>query len=850
MTVKGPRMAAAIRAAAAISAAASAVVLSAAGQQSRANPSFTADQARAGHPVFQANCATCHGADLSGGPYAPPLAGRGFTDTWSTRSVRDLLASIRTMPPTNPRVLDDEARLDLAAYILQVNGIGAGSARLTPTSADALASLKTSRPAMSAAAAGTDTSSGPPPCPEGDAPRTPANTSRRGRAAASTRDWSLYGGSLSNQRYSTLRAITSSNVHSLGGAWATPLPGRTNQTGLTMSNGLIYVPTANCKVIALDAKTGERLWEFALPERPARRGVAVGDDVGLVFAVGSTGSITAINAETGERRWTQRLTPDPAHGRPANITSAPTYARGVLLVAVSGGDSGRRGGVSAIDALTGKEMWRFYVVPQPGERGSETWPNNEMWRAGGGAVWSPPAVDTELGLVYFGTGNPNGNPDGLLGQHPTKHPGPHPSHSGDLRPGTALFTASLVALDLKTGAYRWHFQLTHHDIFDMDVVTPVVLYDTSVNGRPRKGVAVLRTDGYLFLLDRVDGSPLLPIEERPVPQDPFQLTSPTQPFPVGGDQVVPNCVEPWLMPPGFKSGCYFTPLNQPNLMVQYIGTRQAPMAYSPETGYFYIAASVNPFWATRFGIGFGEPGQRSYGLVSALDSRTNKIAWQQRSPYPLGHGGGLLATAGGVVFHGDADGHVRALDAKTGEPRWQFQIGVGAASAPFITYELDGEQFMALAPSGGASPQGGLGSAQSPGDTVWAFKLGGRLPQVPAPPLPPVVQTFEGRGVIARTNQIVIDFAERDKDTIRPPAFRIDEYETFEPRRVEVSTGTRITWKNTGHEPHTISVRAQSWTTGAIKPDATGSIQFDVPGTYVFTCDNHPWQQGEITVGR
>jgi plastocyanin len=133
---------------------------------------------------------------------------------------------------------------------------------------------------------------------------------------------------------------------------------------------------------------------------------------------------------------------------------------------------------------------------------------------------------------------------------------------------------------------------------------------------------------------------------------------------------------------------------------------------------------------------------------------------------------------------------------------------------------------------------------------VWAFKLGGRLQQLPPPPAPPVVQTFEGRGVIARTNQIVIDVTERDKDTIRPPGFRIDEYETFEPRRVGVAAGTRVTWKNTGHEPHTISVRGQRWTTGPIKPDATGSIEFDVAGTYVFSCDNHPWQQGEITVGR
>ena len=122
-------------------------------------------------------------------------------------------------------------------------------------------------------------------------------------------------------------------------------------------------------------------------------------------------------------------------------------------------------------------------------------------------------------------------------------------------------------------------------------------------------------------------------------------------------------------------------------------------------------------------------------------------------------------------------------------------------------------------------------------------------PSVP-PELPPLVQTFEGRGVVVRTNEIVIDFTERDKDSIGPPGLRIDDYETFEPRRVEVPAGTRVTWKNTGHEPHTISVRGQTWTTGVIKPDSTGSIQFDVPGTYVFTCASHSWQQGEITVRR
>jgi glucose dehydrogenase/plastocyanin len=468
-----------------------------------------------------------------------------------------------------------------------------------------------------------------------------------------------------------------------------------------------------------------------------------------------------------------------------------------------------------------------------------------MWKAGGGAVWSPAAVDPELGMVYFGTGNPNGNPKGLEGQHPTNHPGLHPSHTGDPRPGDQLFTASVVALDLKTGAYRWHFQLTRHDIWDMDVANPMVLYDTTVEGRSRKGIAVLRTDGYLFLLDRVDGSPLLPIEERPVEQDPFQFTAATQPFPVGAERVVPDCVEPDLMPPGFKAACYFTPLNQPNLMVPYIGTRQSPMAYHPQTGYFYITAGVWPWWATRYGGSFTEPGGRRYGSITAVDSRTNKIVWQKRAPYPLAWGGGMLATAGNLVFHGEPDGNVQAHDAKTGDLLWQFQTGFGA-DAPVITYAVDGEQYIALAPSG-SHP--GLGAPVSRADVVWAFKLGGKVNPSSPPAPPPLVQPFTG--AVAKRNEIAIDFTERNKNPDKMPGAQIDDYETFQPRRVQVSAGTEVTWKNTGHAPHTISVRGQqNWTTGPVAPSATGAIRFDRPGTYVFTCENHPWQQGEITVVR
>jgi alcohol dehydrogenase (cytochrome c) len=569
--------------------------------------------------------------------------------------------------------------------------------------------------------------------------------------------------------------------------------------------------------------------------------VVVGGDLGLVFAVQNGGAVTAVHAESGNPVWTQILVPDPANEQRPNITAAPVYASGVVLVSAAGGDSGRRGWVGALDAKTGTELWRFYVVPDPGKPGSETWPKNDLWRYGGGGVWSPVAVDQELGLVYFGTGNPNGNPKGIEGQHPTKHPGPHPSHAGDTRPGDALFTASVVALDLKTGTYRWHFQLTPHDIWDMDIPNPVVLYDTTLGGRPRKAIAVMRTDGYLFVFDRVDGSPLLPIEQRPVEQDPFQVTAPTQPFPVGADRVVPDCVEPELMAPGFKAACYFTPFNEPNLMVPYIGVRQAPMAYSPQTGYLYIAAGVWPWWATRYGGSYTEPGHRRYGLITAVDPNTNKIVWQKRSPHPLAWGGGMLATAGNLVFHGEPDGKVQAHDAKTGELLWEFQTGFGA-DAPLITYEVDGEQYIAIAPSG-ESKVGAAG-----GDVVWAFRLGGTMKPLNPPPPPPVVQPFVG--LVAKTNEITIDFTERHKDTIKAPGFRDDDYETFEPRRVRVAAGTRVTWKNTGRAPHTMSVRGYTWTTGPIASGGAGSIRFDRPGTYVYTCENHPWQQGEITVVR
>ena len=225
--------------------------------------------------------------------------------------------------------------------------------------------------------------------------------------------------------------------------------------------------------------------------------------------------------------------------RGESVTTAPMYARGKVFVGLANGDVGGQGRVLALDAATGAVAWTFFVVPRPGEFGHETWPqDNDSWEFGGGGVWLVGTVDPDLGMVYFSTGNPV------------------PMFGGEIREGDNLFTASVLALDMETGERRWHYQVVRHDIWDADIATPLLLYDTTVDGEPVKAVAAMRADGYLFLFNRETGEPLLPIEEREVPQDAHQRTVPTQPFPVGTESILFECSY-WRdrVPPPFQLNC-------------------------------------------------------------------------------------------------------------------------------------------------------------------------------------------------------------------------------------------------------------------------------------------------------
>ncbi len=534
------------------------------------------------------------------------------------------------------------------------------------------------------------------------------------------KDWVTNGGNLTNQRYSTLNQINVDNVKQLKGAWMTRLKGSgaggkySFEATPLVKDGVMYVVTGNEDVFALNAKTGEILWErwSGIDQQIStvccgwvNRGLAMGE--GLLFLGQFDANVVALDMKTGKEVWKTALE-DWHNGY--GITSAPLYYDGVVYSGITGGEFGVRGRLTALDAQTGKVLWRWYTLPGSGEFGSDTWPaGTDHSMRGGATIWNTPALDPQLGLIYFATGNCG------------------PDYDGSVREGDNLFCASIVALKAKTGEYAWHFQEVHHDIWDYDAASPVLLFDTVLNGQPRKGIAQAGRTGWIYILDRTNGKPLVGIEEKLVPQEPKQKTAKTQPFPVG-DAIVPQCAQP--MEGYSKAGCIFTPFWEEPVLIQPSGvggTNWSPMSYNPDLGFFYVPGTVRTSAFARLESQYLK-GERYMGgtqaapinsvmsgTFTAIGSNTNKIGWQFKAPFRLGNGGGSTATAGGLVFHGEPDGNVLAFDAKSGEVLWRFQMGFGAEAPPSV-YEIDGDEYIAIAAGGNQM----TGSAY--GDAVWVFR--------------------------------------------------------------------------------------------------------------------------------
>ncbi len=544
--------------------------------------------------------------------------------------------------------------------------------------------------------------------------------------------WLTNGGNLFNQRYSPLVQINRDNVKDLKAQWRTHLDGSgmgpqySGQGQPLFYGGVLYVVTGADDVFALDVKSGAHLWSYQAKLDPAHvrvccgwvsRGLGLG--AGKIFLGRLDAKLTALDQKTGRVLWSiQGENPNLGY----SLVGAPLYYEGMVIVGYAGGDMGIRGRVKAYDASDGHLLWTFYTVPGPGEFGSDTWPHdNDYYKWGGAPVWQTPAIDPDLGLVYFSTGNAG------------------PNYGGAKRAGDNLFTASIVALDVKTGKYRWHFQQVHHDIWDYDSPNPVVLFDAPYKGRMRHGIAEISKTGWVYLLDRATGKPLLGIPERPVPQEPRQRTAATQPYPIG-DPLFPQSVD--MAPEGFKlinGGRIFTPFwDKPVVYRPQMAVNWPPSSYDPNSNYFFVCGIDNlavsshdakefagptfeGMWMQNGRNGSFEVARR--GMFAAFDLKTNKLVWEHS--WPQGCFSGSLATQGGLVFTGRSDGRLTALDSGNGDLLWQFQTDAGV-NAPATTFEYQGTQYVAVMSAGT------LFGAGKKGDSIWLFSLKGRMESLPA----------------------------------------------------------------------------------------------------------------------
>lgn len=550
-------------------------------------------------------------------------------------------------------------------------------------------------------------------------------------------NWATHGGDIHNSMYSPLNQITASNVKNLKVEWVTSLGSGfefkySGEATPLVYDGVMFTITGANQVQALDAKTGKMIWEY----RPnltdglntvccgwTSRGVALGD--GKVFVGLLDARLVALDQKTGKVVWETRV---DNWEKGYTITSAPLYYDGKVYTGIAGGEYGIRGYVTAYDSELGRQIWRTYTLPAPGAKGSETWPKgSKNWLTGGAPVWQTPAIDPELGYIYFSTGNTS------------------PDLDGSKREGDNLFANSILALDANTGEYKWHFQEVHHDIWDMDPANPVVLYDVKMNGQMRKGIAQAGKTGWLYLLDRTNGKPLIGIEEKPVPQNANQKTSPTQPVPIGDAFVPQKVTEEDVkrdLPKDFKGtiGSMFTPFWDKPVTLKPSpqgGANWPPSAYNPNTEYFYVLGNDNYFAYAHYGeeekarfeegkeyIGsVWQPVEKSpsRGTVTALDIKTNKIVWQKN--WDAIAYSGLLTTKGNLVFTGHNDGRIIAYDATNGNQLWDFKMDAGA-NAPPITYEIDGKQYISIYAAGNTL------AGTKHGDKIYTFSLEGKYGSV------------------------------------------------------------------------------------------------------------------------
>jgi len=536
--------------------------------------------------------------------------------------------------------------------------------------------------ALAAAASAQEVKPAPTSAAKATAPAANVTQDMLDKAANDTANFLHTNGDYTQKRFSPLKQITTGNVAKLRPAWIFQTEVKESlETSPIIVNGVMYVTTSFSHVYALNAQTGEEYWHYKHPLGPIttyccgpnNRGVAVFED--KVYLATLDGKLVALDAKTGNKVW-QSDVGDPELGY--SETMAPTVVKGKVLIGTNGGEYGIRGFVKAYDAKDGKLLWTFYTIP---ENSVGVWATkdatgrdmhrdiqaekDQLAKTGdpyqklGGGVWQNPAVDLATNRIYFMVGNPS------------------PDLDGSLRPGDNLYTNSLVSLDLDTGKYVCHFQYIAHDVWDLDAVSPAILVDVrDKSGKVIPGVIHAGKTGHIYVHDRKDCS-LIRFSDAMVPQE-NMWTLPT--------------AQGARMLPGANGGVEWSPMTvNPQLGLAYAINLHQPMTYT-------VTSSPYPNGKLWLGGAFKTiPGEEQSGNITAVDYNSGKIRWQIKTPQPMI--GGILATAGGLVFTGEGNGRFRAYDAAKGTVLWTFNAGAGV-NAPPSSYTAGGKQYIVVGAGG------------------------------------------------------------------------------------------------------------------------------------------------------
>jgi alcohol dehydrogenase (cytochrome c) len=626
--------------------------------------SAAAQTADPGRLVYAGRCAGCHGSNGGGGELGPSIVTRvpSRTDEELTAVIKQGLPGAGM--PASPNVTDAELG-DLIRFLRALrprNGSGPVRATLALTIGGSLQGLVLNQGVTDLQLLGDDRKI-----------HLLRKSGNRYRPVTSQQDWPSYNGQTNGSRYSALTQINKSNIGRLAPKWIFSLPNTPPlQVTPVVVDGVMYVTSAN-QCYAIDAGSGRQIWHYLRPRTKGlignaaggvNRGVAVAGD--RVFMVTDHAHIIALNRATGALLWETEM----ADWRQNyNATGAPLVVGNLVISGSAGGDEGVRGFVAAFDQATGKEVWRFWTVPAPGEPGSETWQGGGIAHPGA-ATWLTGTYDPELDTLYWPTGNPT------------------PDLYGDDRQGDNLYSDSILALDAKTGKLKWYFQFTPHDVWDYDAQETPALIDANWQGKPRKLLVQANRNGFFYVLDRTDGKFLFGTKYIKNVTWASGLTAEGRPIRVPNTEPTP---EGRRVCPSLEgaSNWYSTSFN-PATGLYYVQTNdkcgiftKIPMEWAAGRGYMGGSFMQAP----------DEPAQR---VLRAIHIQTGQIAWELPQQGPVTSWGGVLSTAGGVVIFGDDSGALMAADAVSGKPLWSFPTNHNWKASP-MTYVFDNRQHVAVA---------------------------------------------------------------------------------------------------------------------------------------------------------